>query len=88
MPRQNTGLGLTPQEIAAAFDDPKWAECYPPVLSVDQAAALLQIPTGTVYDWSSRKLLKGCGHRVGKHLRFFRNRLLSHVFNQGLIGNE
>ena len=81
MARQNAGLGLTPQEIAAAFIDPRWAECYPPVLSVDQAAALLQVPKATLYDWSSRGLLKGCSRRMGKHLRFFRNRLLAHVFN-------
>jgi len=88
MPRHNTGLGLTPKEIAAAFDDPKWTECYPPVLSVDQAAALLQVPKNTLYLWSSRGLLKGCGRRMGKHLRLFRNRLLQHVFNQGLSDHE
>ena len=87
MPRQNTGLGLTPQEIAAAFDDPKWSECYPPVLSVQQAAALLQVPKATLYDWSSRGLLKGCSRRMGKHLRLFRNRLLARLFNEGLNPN-
>lgn len=88
MPRQNTGLGLTPKEIAEAFVDPKWAECFPPVLSVDQAAALLQVPKATIYDWSSRGLLKGCGRRIGKHLRLFRSRLLVHVFNHGITTNE
>jgi len=88
MPRHNTGLGLTPKEIAEAFVDPKWAECFPPALSVDQAAALLQVPKATLYGRSSRGLLKGCGRRMGKHVRLFRNRLLQHVFNQGLNDHE
>ena len=81
MARKDAGLQLTPTEIAEAFVDSKWADCFPPVLSVDQAAALLQIPKSTLYEWSSRGLLKGCGRRMGKHLRLFRNRLLAHVFN-------
>lgn len=76
-------LNLKPGEIAAAFAG-NWAELYPPVLTLDQAAALLQIPKGTLYSWSSQGRLKGCGRRVGKHLRIFRDRLLSKLFNEGL----
>ena len=54
------------------------------MLSVDQAARLLQVPKATIYDWSSRGLLRGCGRRAGKHLRIFRDRLLTRVFNEGL----
>lgn len=81
MAHKDAGLGLSPKEITDAFDDPNWAEIYPPILSTDQAAALLQIPKNTLYAWSSSGLLKGCGRRMGKHLRFFRNRLLAHLFN-------
>lgn len=88
MTRATQGLSLSAKEIAEAFEDPKWAERFPPVLSVDQAAALLQIPKATLYDWSSRRLLKGCSRRIGKHLRLFRNRLISHVFNEGIRTNE
>jgi excisionase family DNA binding protein len=84
MSRQDGDLNLTRAEIAAAFADPLWATKYPPVLTVDQAAGLLQVPKATVYDWSSRGLLRGCGRRVGKHLRFFRDRLMNRVFNEGL----
>jgi excisionase family DNA binding protein len=56
----------------------------PPVLTVDEAAALLRVPKQTIYDWSARGLLKGCGRKVGKHLRLFRDRLLQRVFNEGL----
>jgi excisionase family DNA binding protein len=85
MPRQDGDLKLTKSEIAAAFADANWGIAFPPILSVDQAAQLLQVPKATIYDWSARGLLRGCGRKVGKHLRFFRDRLLSRVFNEGLL---
>lgn len=82
-----SNLRLTPQEIAEAFADPIWSQRFPPILTVDQAAELLIVPKATLYDWSSRGLLADCGRRVGKHLRFVRNRLVSKIFNEGL-GND
>ncbi len=84
MGRPDGDLKLTKAELASAFADPHWAGLYPPVLTVDHAAGLLQVPKGTIYEWSSRGLLRGCGRRVGKHLRIFRDRLLTKVFNEGL----
>lgn len=72
---------LTREELTAMFADPAWAAKYPPILTVDEAAALLRVPKQTVYDWHSRGLLKGCCHKVGKHLRFLRDRLLKLKFN-------
>ena len=73
-------LKLTPREICAAFDRAEGTPT-PPVLTVDEAAALLRIPKATLYDWRSRGLLSGCCRKVGKHLRFFRDRLIQQVFN-------
>ena len=84
MKRKDGDLKLTKAEIASAFADPNWAGQYPPVLSVEQAARLLQVPKATIYDWSSRGLLGGCARRVGKYLRFSRDRLMNRVFNEGL----
>jgi excisionase family DNA binding protein len=84
MRRQDGEMRLTANEVSAVFADSPWAREFPPVLTVDQAATLLQVPKATVYDWSSRGLLRGCSRRVGKHLRFFRDRLLMKVFNEGL----
>lgn len=84
MRRQDGDLKLTKAELVAAFSDPHWSGQFPPVLSVDQAAQLLQVPRATIYEWSSRGLLKGCGRRVGKYLRLFRDRLLIRIFNEGL----
>ena len=77
-------LGLTDREIAACFSEPAWAERFPPVLSIERAAALLDVPVGTLRDWRSRGLLRGCCRRAGKRVLFFRDRLLKLIFNEGL----
>jgi excisionase family DNA binding protein len=79
---------LTPRELASSFSKPAWGSRFPPILTVDQAAELLQVPKQTIYDWHSRELLRGCCRRVGKHLRFFRDRLLLHIFNEGMTNKE
>lgn len=80
----NRGSSLTRAEIRQAFSDPQWSERFPPVLSMPQAAELLQVPIGTIYQWRSRGLLDCCSKRVGKHVRFLRDRLIQQVFNEGL----
>lgn len=70
----------TTRELDGWFTDPNWAARFPPVLSIEQVADLLQVPVQTVYDWSSRKLLDGCKARVGRHVRFARARLLAQFF--------
>jgi excisionase family DNA binding protein len=84
MAGKDGSLHLTAKELTQAFADPAWSARFQPVLTVEQAAALLQVSKQTIYDWHSRGLLKGCCRRVGKHLRFFRDRLLVHIFNEGL----
>lgn len=81
---KDDGLHLSGKEIATLFAQPEWAERFPPILTVDQVAALLSVPKATVYDWSSRGLLRGCSAKVGKHLRFVRDRLVHRAFNEGL----
>jgi excisionase family DNA binding protein len=71
---------LSAKELAMLFSDPLWASRFPPILTSDQAAELLQIPKQTLYDWSSRGLLTGCKARVGKHLRLIRDRLIQKFF--------
>jgi len=79
---------LSDKEITAAFSDPKWAEAFPPILSVDQAADLLQVEKATIYAWSSQGQLDSCAGRAGKHLRLLRNRFLQVVFNEGIHGKK
>jgi hypothetical protein len=80
-------LELTDAEIAAAFTEPDVARRYPPIMTIEQAADLLQYSVETLRNWRSRRLLGGCSRRVGKRVRFFRDRLLKHIFNDGLDGN-
>lgn len=84
MAHRDASLNLTAKEIVVAFSDPIWAEKFPPVLTLKQAAELLQVPEQTIYDWRSRGMLDGCCRKVGKHLRFVRDRLMKKLFNEGL----
>lgn len=77
-------LKLTDREVSAAFSDPQWSQRFPPVLTLSQAAELLQVPLQTLYQWRSRGLLRGCSRKVGKHVRVYRDRLIKLVFNEGL----
>jgi excisionase family DNA binding protein len=73
---------FTGKELAQLFADPDWAARFPPILTLDQAAALLQVPKQTIYSWSSRGLLKGCKAKVGKHVRIARDRLIQKFFKE------
>ena len=84
MDGRGDGLKLTASELSAPFLNTDWGRKFPPVLTVDQAAELLQLPRATLYGWSSQGRLRGCGRRVGKHLRIFCDRLLQKVFNEGI----
>ncbi len=81
-------IKLTDKEIASAFADPVCAAQFPPILTVQQAAGLLQVPVDTLYQWRSRGLLGSCCRKIGKHLRFYRDRLVKKVFNEGLTDDE
>ncbi|MEK6262344.1 MAG: helix-turn-helix domain-containing protein [Planctomycetota bacterium] len=85
---RNNSLHVTPDEVRATFSDPKWSSEFPPLLTVDQAARLAQVPKATIYDWSSRDLLRGCSRKVGKHLRIHRDRFFTQILNQGIQNRE
>jgi len=73
-------LNLNAKELERAFAHPIWAEAYPPILSVVQAAALAQVPPATIYSWSSQGKLSSCAGRAGKHLRIWRDRFIQIIF--------
>ena len=80
----DTSLKLTDDELKSSFADPATAARFPIVLNIKQAADLLGVPVGTVRDWRSRGLLPGCGRRVGREVKFYRDRLIKRIFNEGL----
>jgi len=77
-------LRITKEEIASSFATGDWGNRFPPMLTVDQAAELLSVPKATLYAWKSQGKLKGCCQKLGKHLRFFRDRLIQTVMNDGI----
>ncbi|MCC6682830.1 MAG: helix-turn-helix domain-containing protein [Phycisphaeraceae bacterium] len=68
---------VTPEEVAQAVDQDR----FPPILTPDQAAALLQIAKPTLYKWVSQGRLD-IAVRRRKPLRFWRDRLVTCVFNE------
>jgi excisionase family DNA binding protein len=84
----NESLKLTDKEISDCFSDPLWGTRFPPILTLEQAAELLQIPEQTIYQWRSQGRLGSCCRKIGKHLRFYRARLIKLAFNQGIIHEE
>ena len=72
---------LTVDEIQAAFRGP-WAESFPPLLTPGQLAGLCQVSVKTVYAWSSAGALDDAKFRQGKHVRFWRDRVLTSFFNK------
>ncbi len=84
----DTNLKLTDKEIGSTFSDPPWAEKFPPVMTIDQAAELLQIPTATIYHWRATELLGMCCRKIGKHLRFYRDCPIKKVSNEGLFDEK
>jgi excisionase family DNA binding protein len=66
--------------MPAMFVDPESFNQYPPILTVGQAASLLQVPKSTIYEWSSRGLLDRCARKVGRYLRISRDALIIEFF--------
>ncbi|WP_417390838.1 helix-turn-helix domain-containing protein [Gimesia sp.] len=83
MPERRT-LKITREEITKAFSTGEWADKYPPILTVDQAAELLSVPKATIYQWKSEGKLTDCVQKVGKHLRFLRDRLVLKLMSKGV----
>ena len=80
---RTSSIEIGKNEFREMFAHATWANKFPPLLSVDAAAELANVPKGTIYDWSSRGLLDACANRRGKRLLILRDR-----FVQYLLGEE
>lgn len=79
----NRSLGcvkLSADELTTNFASGPWAEKYPPILTITQAADMLQVPVGTLRYWRTTGRLNGCSRRYGRVLRFYRDRLIRWFF--------
>ena len=73
---------LSKPEIQQAFADADGIGMqFPPILNVDQLAALLQISTKTVYEWVAKGRLDGAFRKRGKHHLIWRDRAIDILFN-------
>ena len=46
-------LRISREEIASAFSTDKYCDRFPPIMNVQQAAELLQVPKHTLYEWNA-----------------------------------
>ncbi|MCB9848524.1 MAG: helix-turn-helix domain-containing protein [Phycisphaeraceae bacterium] len=65
------------EEIREAID----ADRFPPILTPDQAAALLQVSKSTIYRWVSEDRCCKRSVRRGNPLRFWRDGLVEWFFS-------
>ena len=54
---------------------------FPPILTVEQLACLLQISTKTLYEWIAKGRLDGAFRKRGKHILVWRDRAIDLLFN-------
>lgn len=71
---------LSTAEIAQAFAE-GGGESFPPILKTEQLASLLQISSKTLYEWIAKGRLDGAFRKRGKHILFWRDRVIQLLFN-------
>lgn len=74
------GIKLTKKEINAAFGDEADGG-FPAILTMQQVSAMLQVPMSTLKQWKTEGRFDGCYRRVGKRVRWFRDRVIEKYFN-------
>lgn len=80
--KDDSGFNLSDAEIARALAN--CANEFPPILTLAQAAKLLQVPLGTMRYWRSCGRLRSCSRKIGAHVRVSRDRLVKLAFNHGI----
>jgi excisionase family DNA binding protein len=77
----NPRIGLRPAEIAAALAPDTSGRGLPAILDVPQVAELLGLSPKTIYHWVAAGRFDGTFRKRGKHLRFWRDRVVDRFFN-------
>ncbi len=65
--------------IADAFHDP--ATNFPPVLTTEQAAALLIVPLKTIRNWLAQGRLNDAARKRGRRWFIWRDALIDNILN-------
>ncbi len=71
---------LTQDELTAPFTGAN-GDRFPVILSVQELAGLLGLSPKTLYEWIAKKRLDGAFRKRGKHILFWRNKVLDLLFN-------
>lgn len=75
-------LQLTKGEFDRAFSREEVVKEFPPILDVKGVAKLLSLKSHkTVYHWISQGWLDGAYRKRGKHLLFWRDRVIQRIFD-------
>lgn len=74
-------INLRAAEIAAAFDTEDLRRRFPPIITLQQLAELLQRSRKTIYLWIDKGRLDGTFRKRGKGHLFWRDRVLDRIFN-------
>lgn len=75
------GIHLKPEEIRAAFDPADLQSQFPRVMHVNDVARLLGLKRATIYEWIAKGRFNDTVHKRGKHLLFWRDRVIKEIFN-------
>lgn len=73
---------LTAEEIRRPFEGDGGA-AYGPVLDIDEVAELFRKGVGTIREWKAKGRLDGTFVKRGKHILFWRDKVIHAVFNTG-----
>ena len=65
---------MEPQDVNQAMKE--YANKYPPMLTLVQAAEIIQRPLATLYDWSHRGRFDSFKQRNGREIRLLRDPFL------------
>jgi len=71
---------VTKTELIAAFDG-EWENRFPPILHKKQVAEMLGISESTISEWKQKGRLDGSFRKRGKHVFFWRDKVIDIVFN-------
>src|SRR5262245_49669154 len=77
----DSGIGLSDEEINAAFADGTVRKRFGPILSPDQVRELFGLSRSTIYFWTQQGHFAGAVVKRGKRQLFWRNRTVAALFN-------
>ncbi len=80
MARHRKRSPLSREEIQASFTGED-GKRFPPILNIQQLSELTHVPRSTIYDWHSQGHLGSAARTRGKHLMFWRDRIIDVLFN-------